>query len=94
MVDLIHQIYFYGIRQMGMKDRSLIDKINPTFIALTMTAILHYLLAWKTGKFRVPPDVGPAGGVQRTCDASDINHGVNNACIDVFRHLDMDFHSA
>jgi len=45
---------------MGMKDRSLIDKINPTFIALTATAIHHCLSAWKTGEFRVPPEFASA----------------------------------
>jgi Domain of unknown function (DUF6532) len=93
-VDLIHRTYFYGIRQMGMKDRSLIDKINPTFIALTATAIHHCLSAWKTGEFRVPPEFGPGGGAQRKCDTRNINHAVNNACTDVFRRLDADFRSS
>ena len=79
---------------MGMKDRSLIDKINPTFIALTATAIHHCLSAWKTGEFRVPPEFGPGGGAQRKCDARNINHAVNNACTDVFRRLDADFRSS
>ena len=93
-MDLIHRTYFYGIRQMGMKDRSLIDKINPTFIALTTTAIHHCLSAWKTGEFRVPPEFGPGGGAQRKCDTRNINHAVNNACTDVFRRLDADFRSS
>lgn len=93
-MDLIHRTYFYGIRQMGMKDRSLIDKINPTFIALTATAIHHCLSAWKTGEFRVPPEFGPGGGAQRKCDTRNINHAVNNACTDVFRRLDADFRSS
>jgi len=93
-VDLIHRTYFYGIRQMGMKDRSLIDKTNPTFIALTATAIHHCLSAWKTGEFRVPPEFGPGGGAQRKCDTRNINHAVNNACTDVFRRLDADFRSS
>jgi hypothetical protein len=79
---------------MGMKDRSLIDKINPTFIALTATAIHHCLSAWKTGEFRVPPEFGPGGGAQRKCDTRNINHAVNNACTDVFRRLDGDFRSS
>lgn len=79
---------------MGMKDRSLIDKINPTFIALTATAIHHCLSAWKTGEFRVPPEFGPGGGAQRKCDTRNINHAVNNACTDVFRRLDADFRSS
>lgn len=93
-MDLIHRTYFYGIRQMGMKDRSLIDKINPTFIALTATAIHHCLSAWKTGEFRVPPEFGPGGGAQRKCDTRNIDHAVNNACADVFRRLDADFRSS
>jgi len=44
-VDLIRGTYFYGIQQMGIKDGLLIDKINRTFIALTVTAIHHYLSA-------------------------------------------------
>jgi Domain of unknown function (DUF6532) len=79
---------------MGMKDRSLIDKINPTFIALTATAIHHCLSAWKTGEFRVPPEFGPGGGAQRKCDTRNINHAVNNVCTDVFRRLDADFCSS
>ena len=79
---------------MGMKDRSLIDKINPTFIALTATAIHHCLSAWKTGEFRVPPEFGPGGGAQRKCDTRNINHTVNNACTDVFHRLDADFRSS
>jgi len=93
-VDLIHRTYFYGIRQMGMKDRSLIDKINPTFIALTATAIHHCLSAWKTGEFSVPPEFGPEGGAQPKCDTRNINHAVNNACTDIFRRLDADFCSS
>jgi len=94
IVDLIHWTYFYGIRQMGMNDRSLIDKINPTFIALTAMAIHHCLSAWKTGKLRVPPEFGPGGGAQRKCDTRNINHAVNNACTDVFCCLNADFRSS
>jgi len=93
-VDLIHRIYFYGIRQMGMKDRSFIDKINPTFIALTATPIHHCLSAWKTGEFRVLPEFGTGGGAQRRCDTRIINHTVNNACTDVFRRLNVGFRSS
>jgi len=77
-----------------MKDRSLIDKINPTFIALTATAIHHCLSAWKTGEFRVPPEFGPGGGAQRMCDTRNIHHAVINGCTDVFRRLDTDFRSS
>jgi len=93
-VDLIHRTYFYGIRQMGMKDRSLIDKINSTFIALTATAIHHCLSAWKTGGFRVPPEFGPGGGARCKYNTRNINHAVNDACTDVFRRLDTDFRSS
>jgi len=77
-----------------MQDRSLIDKINPTFIAITATAIHHCLSAWKTGEFRVLPEFGPGGGAERKCDTRNINHVVNTACTDVFRHLDADFRSS
>jgi hypothetical protein len=49
---------------MGMKDRSLIDNINPTFIAFTTMAIHHCLSAWKPGEFRVLPEFGSGGGAQ------------------------------
>jgi len=90
-VDLIHRTYFYGIQQMGMKDKSLIDKLNPTFIALTTTAIHPCLSAWKRVEFRVPQEFGLGGAAQCKCDTRNITHGVNNACTDVFRHLDADF---
>jgi len=77
---------------MGMKDRSLIDKISPTFIALTVTAIHHCLLVWQAGEFRVPPEFGPGGGAQRKCDTRNIHHAVYNACTDAFRWPDTDFH--
>ena len=79
---------------MGMEDRSSIEKINPTFIALTATAIHHCLSAWKTGVFRMPPECGPGGGAQCKCDTRNINHAVKNACTDVFRHPDADFRSS
>jgi len=79
---------------MGMNDTSLIDKINPTLIAHTTTAIYHCLSAWKTGEFRVPPEFGPGGGVPHKRDITNINHTVNNACTDVFGHLNADFHSS
>jgi len=72
----------------------LIDKINPTFVALTATAIHHCLSAWTTGEFKVPPEFGPGGGAQCKCDTTNVNHAVNNACTDVFRHLDADFRSS
>jgi len=77
-----------------MKDRSLIDKINPTFIALTAMAIHHCQSAWKTGEFRVPPEFGPGGGAQCKCDTRNINHAVNDACTDEFHRLDAYFRSS
>jgi len=79
---------------MRMKDIPLIDKFNPTFIALTAIAIHHCLSAWKTGEFRVLPEFGPGGGAQPNCDTINIDQAVNNACRDVFRRLDADFHSS
>jgi len=68
---------------MGMKDTSLIDELNPTFIALTATTIHCCLLAWKIGKFWVPPEFGLGGGAQPKCDRRNINHAVTDACTDV-----------
>jgi len=70
------------------------DKINSTLIALTITAIHHCLSAWKTGKFRVPPEFGPGGGAQHKCDTRNIIHVVDDACADVFLCLDADFPSS
>jgi hypothetical protein len=72
----------------------LIDKINPTFIDLTATAIHHCLSHWNTGQFRVAPEFGQGGGAQHKCDTRNINHLVNNACTDDPRHLDEDFRSS
>jgi len=77
-----------------MKDRSSIDKISLTFIALTMMAIHHCLLTWKTGEFKVLPGSGPPGGAQHMCDTRYINHVVHAAPTGVFRCLDVDFGSA
>jgi len=77
-----------------MQDRSLIDKINPTFISLTATAIHHCLSTCKAGEFRVPPEFGPGGGARRKCDTWNINHAVHDACTDVFCCLDADFLSS
>jgi hypothetical protein len=79
---------------MGIKDRSLIDKINPIFIALTTTAIHHCLLAWTTGEFRLSPEVGPGGGAQRKCDTRNQNQVGNNSCTVVFLRLDAVFLSS
>ena len=93
-MDLIHLTYFCGIQQMEMKDRSLIDEINLTFVAFSAMAIHHSLLAWKTGQFQVSPGYRPAGGAQRKCHTTNIHLPVNNACRDVFRHLEADFGSS
>jgi len=77
-----------------MTDRSLIDEINPTFIALTAMAIHHCLSAWKIAEFGVLPVFGPGGGAQHKCDTIHINHAVNNAFTDVFRRLYVDFRSS
>jgi hypothetical protein len=79
---------------MGMKDRSLIDKINPIFIALTAMAIHNYVLAWKPSKFRVPAEFSRGGEVQCKCDTRNINGAVNMACTNVFGSLDANFHSS
>jgi len=63
---------------MGMKDISLIDKMNVTFIALTVTAFHHFLSAWITGEIRVPPELGPGGGAQCERDTRNNHHAVNN----------------
>ena len=73
-----------------MKDTSLIDEINPTFIVLTATVIHHRLSTWNTGEFRVPPEFGPGGGAQRKCDTRNTNHAVNTASAYGFRRLDAD----
>jgi hypothetical protein len=67
-----------------MQNWSLIDKVTPTFVAITATAICHCLSAGNTGKLRVPPKCGPGGGAQYMCDTRNINHTVNSACIDEF----------
>jgi len=77
-----------------MKDRSLIDTINPIFIALTARAIHHCLSASQTMKFWVPPEFGPGGGAQRKCDTRNIKHAVNIACTDLFCRLVPDFRSS
>jgi len=77
-----------------MKDKSVIYKINPTFIALTVTAIHQCQAVWNTGEFRVPPVFGPGGGAQRECNTSNINHVVNKACTAVFHRHNADFCSS
>jgi hypothetical protein len=91
VVGGIHQTYFYGIQHLGMKDRSLIDKIKPIFIAPTVTAIHHRLSAWKTDDFSIPPECGPVSGEQSKCNTRNINDVVNNTSPDVFCCLNLDF---
>ena len=77
-----------------MKDRSSIDIINPTLIAVTATAIHHRLSGWTTAVFRVPPEIFPGGGAQCKCDTIDINDRVDNVCTDIFHRLDVDVRSS
>jgi hypothetical protein len=62
-VALIYLTYFYGIQQMGMKDRSSIDIINPTYIALTTTAIDQCPSVRNLGEVRALVQFGLGGGV-------------------------------
>ena len=93
-MDPVHGTFFYGIWPMGRKDISFIDKINLIFIALTMRAIQHCLSAWKTGEFRVLPELDPGSGVQQKCNTRNITHVLINACRDVFCHLEEGFLSS
>jgi len=77
-----------------MKGRSLIDKMNQTFIALTTTAMHHSLSAWTPGEFRVPPEFGSGGGAHRMCDTRNIFHTVNDPLTDAFCCLNADFLSS
>jgi len=63
---------------MGTNDWLLIDTFNPTFIALTVMAILHSLSAWYTGDFRVPAVYAAGGGAKCKCDRRYITHAVKN----------------
>jgi hypothetical protein len=74
-----------------MKDRLLIEKINPKFSALNATAIHHCLSAWKTVEHMNLPEFGPGGGVELGCNTRNINHRVNNVWIDACCHLEVDF---
>jgi hypothetical protein len=57
-------------------------------------AIQHWLSAWKTDEFRVPPEFGPGGETQHMCNTRNINHPANNACPDVFGLLDADCYTS
>jgi len=74
-----------------MKDRSCIQKINPSFIAITLMGISYCLSALKSGEFWVPGEFGPGGGAHRKWDTKNINDAVIYAYTDVFRSLDADF---
>jgi hypothetical protein len=91
IVNRIHQAYFCGIRQMGIKDTSFIDKINPTFITLTTTAIHHCQLAMKSGKSTVPPEFSRHSGGQHNCYTRSNTQAVDNWRTDVFHCLDVHF---
>jgi len=90
-VDFIRQTDFYGIPQIGEKDRSLINEINPTFIVLTKMAIHHCLSDRQAGEFTIPPEFDLWGAAQYKCDTRNIHHMVNNACTDEFHHPNADF---
>lgn len=79
---------------MEMKDQGFIDGINLALIALTMNTIHHCLLARPTGEFMVPTEIGPGGGAQSRCDTRITDDALTNACTDVFRRLEADFHSS
>lgn len=79
---------------MGMKHRSLIDKINLTFIALTATAIHHGQSAYQTGDCWVLPEFLLGGGVQCKCNTTHIDPAVAETYADVFLRLDTDFGSS
>jgi hypothetical protein len=64
VVDLIQQTSRYGLRQMGMKDRSLSYKITSKFITLEMFAINNCLEARKICSVMVLPEFGPCSGAQ------------------------------
>jgi len=78
-----------------MRDISSNDKINLTFIDLTVTAIHHCLLAWKLPKFRVPLEFSLEVGAQRKCDTTNINHTVSlymHRCILLSQHRFLHVH--
>jgi hypothetical protein len=77
-----------------MKDRLLIEIINPIFISLTAPTVHHCLLVNTSGEFTVPPEIGLKGGAQHKCDTRIINHVEINQCGDVFHLLNVDFHSS
>jgi len=94
IVDHISRTYCYGIYPMEIEDSLLIDKINPTFIALTIMAIHHFLSAWKRGEWRITPQSGPGGGAQRKWETRNINQVAKNEHTAVFCHLNADFQSS
>jgi hypothetical protein len=92
-VDQMYQIYLYGIWQIGIKDWSLIDTINLTFLTLTTTAIHNCQLPMKSAKLRVPLEFNPWGGEQHNCNTSSKTQADNNWRTDVFHCLDVHFRS-
>ena len=77
-----------------MKDRSLIDYINPTFLALTTMGINHCLSACNNVESSVPQEFCPGGEAQRKRDSKNIYHSFNNASAHVFCRLEADFCSS
>lgn len=59
-----------------------------------MLAVYCCLFAWNTGEYRAPPEFGPGGEEQCKYHTRYNNNMVNDACKDVFRHLNADFHSS
>lgn len=57
-------------------------------------AVQHNSSAWEKDEFRVPPEFGSGGGEQCKWNTHDINHIVQQAYTDVFRHLDANFNSS
>jgi hypothetical protein len=74
---------------MGIKDRSLIEKTNQVFIALTATAIQRGLSVCKNCEFRRPVEFHPGGAAQTVCDTCNVNQMLGNPCIAVFCGLDL-----
>ncbi|KAF8243477.1 hypothetical protein K440DRAFT_637317 [Wilcoxina mikolae CBS 423.85] len=62
IVDLLYETYFAEEKQLGMKDRRVINMINSRFIVLAVTAIQSYLGVWKTGEYMAPAEFDSGGG--------------------------------
>jgi hypothetical protein len=78
---------------MGVNEGLLVDEIDPTFIAPTMTAIHHCLSVLNAFQFRVLPVVGPGGTAHHIHNTRIINQVVNYLSADVSLHLNASCHS-